>query len=430
MLTRVGSDTGYGEMAREFSEGAAFRQIGDAVAGNVAGPPVGGFLAGRLLGDHQKRKREGDEAERWVIDRDSESRDGWDDPDPGASLSGSPDPRPVAPSGSGMMLRRTTIPMPAVSKEHSAEEDIIDAEIITVALGSGTPRLPTPMGTFHPAPGAPLLMLESGDDTTRDDKHALRVPNQALSASDTDLDDVHRQIVSEDEAREEATLRDSFKAISNSTPPDTTPSTTDNFDKVALSNAAAQLSSAAENLNRAALKQDAALRNQQLEQRLARTEGTFSVSGAEDVSAVLANTLTRLNADRATNPDLSFDNAAIANRITESTGTTPLDDRTPMSGGDMARYGMFMNKASALDLTGGETTRLIQDVKTSPDAIVSPPLRAEITARLVDSGNHSARSADTALDELEHLTRMLPDTLTVYGTRVVAVDADGELSKP
>jgi len=435
MLTRIGSDTHYGEMAQEFSEGAAFRQIGDAVAGKVAGPPVGGFLAGRLLGEPRKRKNE-IKGEMPNSEQKEDTFGGEENPRSSAPSSASPNP--PAPSGSGVMLRRTTIPMPAVPYER--EEEIVDAEIITDELSGGGIRLPVPMGSFSPALGAPLLMLESSEEKTMSEEQALDVPrsptdgsgnalmlpDRAMSASETDLDDVTQQITENDQAREETAMREGIQSTIHEASTDPV----DSFDKLALSNAAGQLSSAAEGLNRAALKQDANLRQQHLEQRLARTEGAFSVQGADNIAAVLANTLIGIRADRATSPDLTFDNSALAKRITQATGTELLDNRIPMSGGDMARYGLFMNKALEMNLTGNDATQLIQEVKSSPDAGFSQPIRTEITARLVGSGGHSARSAEAALDELEHLTRMLPDTLTVYGSRIVVVDEEGSLSAP
>ncbi|MHB8627533.1 MAG: hypothetical protein ACYDBJ_10020 [Aggregatilineales bacterium] len=107
MLTRLpgAPATDWGKGATEFVEGAAFRQIGDALAGDVAGPPLGGYLAGRFLGKRQNKGGNDDE------------RDTGDGGHPGTT----------PPGGGSPQARYPRIPMRVTADSDEA----VDAEIVS-----------------------------------------------------------------------------------------------------------------------------------------------------------------------------------------------------------------------------------------------------------------------------------------------------------
>ncbi|MHB8752585.1 MAG: hypothetical protein ACYDBJ_25750, partial [Aggregatilineales bacterium] len=110
MLTRLpgAQATEWGKGATDFVEGAAFRQIGDALAGDVAGPPLGGYLAGRFLGRRQDKSGNGDERD---------TGDGDHGGDPGAT----------PPGGGSTGARYPRIPMRVTADP----DEVVDAEVVS-----------------------------------------------------------------------------------------------------------------------------------------------------------------------------------------------------------------------------------------------------------------------------------------------------------
>jgi len=160
---------------------------------------------------------------------------------------------------------------------------------------------------------------------------------------------------------------------------------------------------------------------------LVQAEGTLSIQGSGSVAAVLANLVDSMRAatGAGTGGDVSDKRAlpdflTVARAAAQVTGMTPVENKSPLAGGDLARVGLFTNQALDLGLDSDTVEDVVRHTRHSPDGTLPTDTRRHLTEVLVTQG-YGERSASEQIDRLEHLAQRLPETLTVYGQRMVEV---------
>jgi hypothetical protein len=148
-----------------------------------------------------------------------------------------------------------------------------------------------------------------------------------------------------------------------------------------------------------------------LERAAGTLTGSLRVSGTADMTSVLGDVMRLLGGRGAA----GVDHLSVAGLLAQALGVTPLDDGRPPVRADLARLGLFIDRAARLGLSPEQTERVGREVKESPDRSLTPDTRAELIESAVAAGR-SRDGAERDISRLEVAARLLPDAITAYGT--------------
>jgi hypothetical protein len=146
------------------------------------------------------------------------------------------------------------------------------------------------------------------------------------------------------------------------------------------------------------------------------TTGQLQVSGVSDVSSVMADVvgIEQRERQRSGQPtNTGIDHMQVANRLAQAVGVAP-DTSAPVQR-DLARFGLFVDRALRAGLSPEQTEGVVREVQTSPEGRLSATTRTGLDQQVQQTGNTSWSQARDTVDRLEHSARMLPTTLTVRG---------------
>lgn len=146
--------------------------------------------------------------------------------------------------------------------------------------------------------------------------------------------------------------------------------------------------------------------------------GAMRVSGAGDVAGTVADALRLLAADRTGAGGSNrqpVDNMTAGRYVARALGVTPVADRPPLSGQDLARLGMFINQATALGLSPRQVEGLIREVKGSPSGGLRDGVRETLVQIVRADGERSWDDARRDVGRLERGAATLPNAVSAYG---------------
>lgn len=146
--------------------------------------------------------------------------------------------------------------------------------------------------------------------------------------------------------------------------------------------------------------------------------GTMDISGSRDIGNTLADAMRLIERDQtgvggyARQP---VDHLTAGRYVAEAAGVTPVHDRAPVNGQDLARLGLFMNQAQALGLSPNQVSGLVHEVKSSPTGQLREGVRETLTQVVVASGKQNYPEARRNVERLERSAATLPNQLSIYG---------------
>lgn len=151
-----------------------------------------------------------------------------------------------------------------------------------------------------------------------------------------------------------------------------------------------------------------------LERAAGSLVGSLRISGSADVTSVMGDVM-RLLGGRGIN---GVDHLTAAGLMARAVGMTPLDDGKPPVREDLARFGLFIDRAARLGLSPEQTERVGREVKETPDRRLTPDTRAELVESAVTSGR-SREAAERDVNRLEIAARLLPNGVNAFGSMPV-----------
>lgn len=146
--------------------------------------------------------------------------------------------------------------------------------------------------------------------------------------------------------------------------------------------------------------------------------GTMDISGSRDVGNTLADAMRLIERDQTDLGGYSrkpVDHIQAGQYVAEAAGVTPVKDRTPIGGQDLARLGLFINQAQASGLSPNQVGGLVHEVKSSPTGQLRDGVRDTLTQVIVAGGKQSYPEAQRSVERLESSAMSLPNNLSIYG---------------
>jgi len=93
---------------------------------------------------------------------------------------------------------------------------------------------------------------------------------------------------------------------------------------------------------------------------------------------------------------------------------------TPIEG-RLNRYQMFADQALTMGLTGADSTQVLREAKANPDGHLLPDTRDRLIRQQHEERGESWADSVQHVQSLENSARMVPASITAYGTREMDV---------
>ena len=353
-------DTALGEAANQYVEGASVRQAGKSLLGAV--PGVGGAasrLGGASLGAALLTDRNPDHAEA-VIDENGKAT--WQQP----------------------MLQK------AAEKRMSS---LLSSPTWSPGTVSKTGRGGLPL---HEADGAPVRKGDIPGETA-DPQHGWG-RGEVFTA------------VSPSQTTQPPNNPNSANAPNS--PPNTSAGTSNNPNGVPA-NPGTATSAFTQNVSNSASTANPS-----------GVEGRLNVSGANPIAEIMGRTIDTLHGQNVTTGQQGANNEQVATAMAGVMGMSPIqrDGKTvtPIEG-RLNRYQMFADQALTMGLTGADSTQVLREAKANPNGHLLPVTRDRLIRQQHEARGESWADSVQHVQSLENSARMVPASITAYGTR--AMDA-------
>jgi hypothetical protein len=105
---------------------------------------------------------------------------------------------------------------------------------------------------------------------------------------------------------------------------------------------------------------------------------------------------------------------ALSNRIAQVMGVSPSDNRLPVQE-NLTRFGLFVDQALQLGLSGAQSESIVREIKESPARNLSETTRDALVTQLVQEQHLPQDDARQQVIRLEQYARGLPDSIAAYG---------------
>jgi len=359
--------TGLGEVAEQFTEGAATRQVARQlpVVGRAAGPLVGAML----LSDRHPDHADYDEYGRLLS-------------------------RPMLVPAVGDALESWSLPKDAKRKRGARPQNDADwfEDENGEMISSFTPALPRRTGMFTPIAVVSETTSSASDETNRQRE-------RSDYAAEMNSEEMEQHVSN--------TLR---SATGRSSALGTTMERDGQTDMSRLNQVTARLEGSAEALAHAA--------RLQMQVML----GQLKVTGGGDVGGVMGDVIRGMQTERVQNGQPvvgGVDHLTVADRMARAMGVTPADNARPPVQNDLSRFGLFADQALRLGISGTQAEQVVREVKSSPDGSLTDPTRAVLVEQVRSQDNRSYDSAREEVNRLEHSAQMLPNEITAFGMMAV-----------
>ena len=146
--------------------------------------------------------------------------------------------------------------------------------------------------------------------------------------------------------------------------------------------------------------------------------GELRVTGAAEVASVIGDAIRQVQAERipagqSTQEPLGHLGAAQA--LAREMGVTPAADGVPAIKADIARFGLFVDQALRLGLSGDQAEGIVREVKASPDRALEPETRTALVTQVQSERRRNWDHAERDVRRLEAAAQLLPDEISAYG---------------
>jgi hypothetical protein len=371
--------TALGDAAEQFTEGAATRQVVQniPVIGRAAAPLVGAAL----LSDRDPAKAEYDEYGRLVS-------------------------RPMLVPAVGEALESWTLPKDAKRKRGAGPQNDADwfEDENGEMVSSFTPARARRTGMFTPI--ASVTLNEGGED--KSDAH--RRQERSDYAAEMNSEEMEQHV--SDALRASTGTHSTLGAMMEQD---------GKADMTRFDQVAARLEQSAEALaNVARLQMQVML-------------GQLKVSGGGDVAGVMGDVIRGMQTERIQNGQPAAggtDHLTVADRMARAMGVMPVGSEKPPVQEDLSRFGLFVDQALRLGISGTQAEQVVREVKSSPDGSLTDETRTALVNQVRADGNISYDTAREEVNRLEHSAQMLPNEITAFGMMGVPQTAVQPIIQP
>ena len=94
---------------------------------------------------------------------------------------------------------------------------------------------------------------------------------------------------------------------------------------------------------------------------------------------------------------------------------TPAADGIPAIKADIARFGLFVDQALRLGLSGDQAEGIVREVKASPDRALEPETRTALVTQVQSERRRNWDHAEQDVRRLEAAAQFLTDEISAYG---------------
>ena len=156
-----------------------------------------------------------------------------------------------------------------------------------------------------------------------------------------------------------------------------------------------------------------------------QVEGRLNVSGANNVAPVMARVVESLHQQNRATGQEGANTERVSAAMAGVMGISPVEHNgqvVPPIEGRVSRYQMFADQALRMGLSGDEAQQVVREVKASPDGRLQPATRDRLAHAQHEERGEAWADSVQSVQMLEHSARLLPNTISAYGTRAVPTE--------
>jgi len=168
-------------------------------------------------------------------------------------------------------------------------------------------------------------------------------------------------------------------------------------------------------------------------QQAGRIEGRLNVSGANNIAAILGRTVDTLAHDNARTGQQGATSERVGAALAGVMGVAPAERDgkvTPPIDGRLNRFQMYAEQALNAGMSGADTAQVLREVKASPDGQLRPETRDRLIHQQREAQGQAWADSVQHIQALEHAARLVPATLSAYGTRAMDMPPNAPPGEP
>ncbi len=142
--------------------------------------------------------------------------------------------------------------------------------------------------------------------------------------------------------------------------------------------------------------------------RLQLVAGQLQLTGTTDIASVMGDVVQTSDEDE-------LDYFTTSDRMATVMGMTTMDDGRPAVRENLPQFGLYINQALRLGLSGMQAEQVVREVKDSPSGQMMPETHDMLTEQLREERGYSYNDAEDQVNWLAHTARTLPDEITAVG---------------
>lgn len=148
--------------------------------------------------------------------------------------------------------------------------------------------------------------------------------------------------------------------------------------------------------------------------RLQLVAGQLQLRGSADIASIMGDVV-------QTSEEDELDYFTASDRMATVMGITTMDDGRPAVRENLPQFGLYINQALRLGLSGMQAEQVVREVKDSPSGEMMPETHDMLAKQLREQHGYSYNDAQDQVKWLEHTARTLPNEITVVGMMPVPV---------
>lgn len=148
--------------------------------------------------------------------------------------------------------------------------------------------------------------------------------------------------------------------------------------------------------------------------RLQLVAGQLQLSGSANIASVMGDVV-------QSSDESEMDYFTASDRMANVMGMTPMDDGRPSIRENLPQFGLFINQALRLGLSGQEAEQVVREVKDSPSGQMMPETHDMLAEQLRNEGGYSYNDAEDDVHWLEHTARNIPNEISAFGMMPVPI---------
>ena len=146
--------------------------------------------------------------------------------------------------------------------------------------------------------------------------------------------------------------------------------------------------------------------------------GELRVTGAAEVASVIGDAIRQVQAERipaGQSTQEQLGHLGVAQALAREMGVAPAAEGVPPIKADIARFGLFVDQALRLGLSGDQAEGIVREVKASPDRALEPETRSALVTQVQSERRRDWNHAERDVRRLEAAAQLLPDEISAYG---------------